>query len=69
MTEQEVRNAIKSHGWSLLCRERRSRSYIYAARKVQGKRKEVYIGPFAKLAQLTQDQLTSKLTGIVVVSV
>jgi hypothetical protein len=68
MTEQQVRETVRLYGWSLLRRERKSRSYMYAARKVQGKRKEVYIGPFAKLTQLTQDQLTSKLTGIVAVS-
>ena len=65
MTEQEVRAAMKSYGWSFLRRERRSRSYVYAARKVRGKRVEVYIGSFATLAQMTLDQLMTKL-GIVV---
>ncbi len=63
MTEQEVREALKSFGWSFLRRERRSKSYVYAARKMQGKRIEVYIGSFAKLAQLTLDQISTKLTG------
>jgi hypothetical protein len=61
MTEQEVREIMKSQGWSFLRRERRSRSYMYAARKWQGKRKEVYIGPFTGLARLTLDQLIMKL--------
>lgn len=65
MTEQEVRDAMKLQSWSFLRRERRGRSYIYAARKTQGKRREVYIGSFAKLAQLTLDQLTAKLASIV----
>ena len=64
MTEQEVREAIKMHGWSFLRRERRSNSYVYAARKVQGKRREVYISPFTKLAQLTLDQLNAKLRSV-----
>ncbi len=66
MTEQEVRDTVRLYGWSFLRRERKSRSYVYAARKMQGKRKEVYIGPFTKLTQLTLDQLTEKLVGIVV---
>jgi hypothetical protein len=61
MTEQEVRKVLKSCGWSFLRRERRSRSYMYAARKTRGKRKEMYIAPFTKLAQLTLDQLVTKL--------
>jgi hypothetical protein len=65
MTEQEVRETMKSYGWSFLRRERRSRSYVYAARKVRAKRVEVYIGSFTALAQLTLDQLITKL-GIVV---
>lgn len=65
MTEQEVREVIKSNGWSFLQRERRSRSYVYAARKVRGERIEVYVSAFTKLAQLTLDQLRKKL-GIVV---
>jgi hypothetical protein len=68
MTEQEVRETVRLHGWSLLRRERKSRSYMYAARKVQGARKEVYLAPFAKLTQLTLDQITQKLTSIVAVS-
>lgn len=65
MTEQEVRDAVRSHGWSFLPRTRRSKSYVYAARKVQGQRKEVYISPFANLAWLTSEQLVAKLTDVV----
>ena len=61
MTEQEVYDIVKLYGWSFLRRRRRSRSYVYAARKMQGKRKEVYIGSIGGLAQLTLDQLTTKL--------
>jgi hypothetical protein len=61
VTEQEVRETIRMHGWSFLRRERRSKSYVYAARKVQGKRREVYIGPFTRLAHITLDQLNAKL--------
>lgn len=60
MTEQEVREALRSSGWSFLRRERRRKSYVYAARKVQGKRREIYIGPFASLAQLRLDQIAEK---------
>jgi hypothetical protein len=61
MTEQEVRETMKLHGWSFIPRKRKSRNYIYAARKVQGKRLEQYISPFAGLTQLTVDQLVVKL--------
>jgi ORF D-335-like protein len=67
MTEQEVRDALKVYGWSFLRRERRRRSYVYAARKMHGKREEVYIGSLANLTQLTLDQLRAKL-GVVALS-
>ncbi len=68
VTEQQVREALKSCGWSFLRRARRQKSYVYAARKMQGKRKEIYVCPLEKLALLTCDQLTTKLTDIVAVS-
>lgn len=61
MTEQEIRAAMRLYGWSFLHRKRRSRSYVYAARKQGGKRKELYIGPITAIAQLTLDQLMEKL--------
>jgi hypothetical protein len=61
MTEQEVRETMKLYGWSFLRRERESKSYIYAARKEQGKRKEIYISSFTKLTHLTLVRLVEKL--------
>lgn len=61
MTEQEVREALKLHKWSFLRRPRKSHNYVYAARKVQGRRQEVYIGSLASLETLTVEALVDKL--------
>lgn len=61
MTEQQVREAIRLRGWTFLRRQRWNRSYVYAARRIRGTRKEVYIGSVTSLARLTTDQLTAKL--------
>jgi hypothetical protein len=58
MTEKEARDTMKACGWSFLLRERRGRrEYIYAARRIQGRRQEKYIGSLAALASLTAQQL------------
>jgi hypothetical protein len=62
MTEQEVRTIMKAYGWSFLRRLRKKHSYVYAARKVHGLRKEVYIGSLASLEAMTIDSLVGKLT-------
>ncbi len=50
MTEQEVRETMKLQKWSFLRRPRNSRNYIYAARKVHGRRQEVYIGSLNRVS-------------------
>ena len=61
MTEQEVRETMKAHRWSFLCRMRKNHAYVYAARKVNGKREERYVTPLTSLGKLTVDQLEAKL--------
>ena len=58
MTEQEVKDVVRKCGWSYLLRTRRGkRNYIYAARKVAGKREEKYIGALTSLEELTTERL------------
>jgi len=52
---------MKQCGWSFLRRKRRSREYVYAARKDQNRRIERYICPLAKLAELSRNSLIVKL--------
>jgi hypothetical protein len=59
---EAVRKALKAQGWSCLQRIRKDRIYIYAARKVGGKREECYIGPLESLKTLTAKSLSDKLT-------
>ena len=61
MTEQEARDTMRACGWSYLLRPRGKRTYVYAARKEQGQRKEVYVSPLASLESLTVDTLRSIL--------
>lgn len=65
MNEQDVRAAMKTYRWSFICRMRRDHAYIYAARKVGGKREERYIAPLKGLEALTVEALIAKLTDIV----
>lgn len=64
MTEREMRDTVKQCGWSYLRRMRKGHWYAYAARKDEGKRKEVYIGAIAKLAVLSSEELKQKLSGM-----
>jgi hypothetical protein len=59
-----VRKAVKAKGWSLLQRVRNDRTYLYAARKVDGQREERYIGPLESLKTLTAKSLSDKLTTV-----
>ena len=62
MTEQEAREIMRSCGWSYLLRTRKGKfKYVYAARKEQGQRKEVYVSPLAKLESLTVEKLKTLL--------
>ncbi len=65
MTVQEVKDTMRAHRWSLIRRMRKNHTYIYAARKVSGERKERYIAPLSSLEALTVEVLVAKLTGIV----
>jgi glycyl-tRNA synthetase beta subunit len=65
MTEQEVRTAMKNHRWSYLPRSRKGHNYVYAQRKVDGKKTEKYICAYTALAQLTFGQLMEKLQIVV----
>jgi ORF D-335-like protein len=62
MTEQEAREIMHACGWSYLLRPRGKRTYVYAARKEQGQRKEVYVSPLASLESLTVEKLKSLLS-------
>jgi len=61
MTIQEVRECLKSEGWTYLPRLRKGRSYIYAQRKVHGKKIERYICALAALAEKTINDILEKL--------
>jgi hypothetical protein len=61
MTVQEVKDAMRVHRWSLIHRMRKNHTYIYAARKVGGQRKERYIAPLSTLETLTLEALVEKL--------
>ena len=63
MTEQEMRDTVKQCGWSYLRRLRKGHWYAYAARKDEGKRREVYIGAISKLAGFSPEGLKQKLSG------
>jgi hypothetical protein len=61
MIEQEAMEVLKKCGWSYLQRQRRKRLYVYAARRVKGRRVEKYVGPVSSLACMTKDELERKL--------
>jgi hypothetical protein len=61
MTEDQLRDLVKSCGWSLLRRRRYHQWYAYAARFVRNKRQERYLGRLADLEHLTEDQVKRKL--------
>ncbi len=61
MTAQEAKTALKSHGWSYLPRVRKGHSYIYAQRKLNGKKIERYICSLTALADFTLDRILVKL--------
>ncbi|MBA2395834.1 MAG: hypothetical protein H0V70_24160 [Ktedonobacteraceae bacterium] len=66
MTEQDVRVTMKQHRWSYLPRKRRNGlDYVYAQRKVEGKKHEKYICAYTALDKLNIEQLVAKLTDIV----
>lgn len=64
MTEQEMREVLKSYRWSFIRRTRKNHAYVYAARKVQGLRREIYIGSLASLENMTVEGVVEKLARI-----
>jgi len=64
MTEQEARDIMKASRWSFLCRARKGHDYVYAARKVHGQRREVYICSLASLETITVEVVVEKLIHI-----
>jgi hypothetical protein len=65
MTEQEAREALKGYRWSFLRRVRKGHTYVYAARKVHGRRREVYICSLASLETRTVEAVVEKLIHLV----
>lgn len=62
MTTQEIQAILKAEGWTYLPRGRKGRSYIYAQRKINGKKIERYICSLATLASITIGEIFVKLT-------
>jgi hypothetical protein len=61
VTEQELKVVMREHRWSYLPRVRGGRSYIYAQRKMGGKKMERYVCAYTALSQLSLSQLLAKL--------
>jgi len=67
MTAQEAKTALESQsvalpkGWSYLLRIRKGHWYVYAQRKLRGKKIERYICSLAVLADFTIDRILVKL--------
>jgi len=67
VTEEEVRAIMKANGWTYI--ERRPKGvarYIYAQRKRKNQRRliDIYICPYSRLEELTEEKLVAKLTQI-----
>jgi hypothetical protein len=61
MTEQEARDTMRAFRWSFLRRVRKGHTYVYAARKVHGRRREIYICSLASLEIRTVEVVVEKL--------
>ena len=63
MTEEELRQLLKTLGWGLQLRARRKsgKRYAYARRKVSGKVQAVYLCPESSINQLDKETLEQKL--------
>jgi hypothetical protein len=64
VTEEELRQMLKTLGWSLQLRARRQtgKRYAYAKRKKSGKVLTKYLGPEDRIDQLDQQTVESKLS-------
>ncbi len=61
MTAQEAKKTLKAQGWSYLPRIRKGHSYIYAQRKINGKKTERYICSLTALENFTTNEILVKL--------
>ncbi len=64
VTEEELRQTLKTHGWSLELRARRKtgKRYAYARRKKGGRVLTKYLGPEDRINQLDRQTVESKLS-------
>ncbi len=63
MNEEELRQVLKMHGWTLEIRARRTsgKRYAYARRRLSGKVVSRYLGPEDKLHQFDRQTIEQKL--------
>lgn len=58
----EMIAVIQEAGWTIHRRNKQSRKiYVYAAKRIDGKLKEVYIAPLHKIEKLTAESIKKKL--------
>ena len=58
MKEEELRQLLKTHGWNLFTRTKRSREYFYAQKWRMG---EVYISPKLNVESVRQEEVLKKI--------
>lgn len=58
MMEEELRQLLKEHGWSLYKGKRRQRVFFYA---LKWKQNQVYLASETKLSQLTEEDVLRKI--------
>ena len=58
MMEEELRQFLKAQGWNLSKRKRGKKEYFYAQKWRRG---YAYIGPVAKLEEITEDKVLESL--------
>jgi hypothetical protein len=63
LNEEELRQLLKTHGFSLQLRARRGTGvrYAYAKRKKSGKVQTLYLCPESRISQLTKEEIEQKL--------
>jgi hypothetical protein len=63
VTELELKQLLKAHGWGLHYHARRGtgKRYAYAQRKQQGKKLMKYLCPESQIATLEAEQVLQKL--------
>lgn len=58
MMEEELRQLLKDHGWSLYKRTQRERDFFYALKWKQG---QIYLTSGTKLSELTREKVLEKI--------